>query len=79
MRLEASPEEIAQFAALLRRCRRLRGLTQRGLAARSGLCHSSVTNLEAGLYAPMSITVIELAHALSVDTTQLWPGSGEWL
>jgi excisionase family DNA binding protein len=54
----------------LRQAREAAGLTQLELAARSGLTHEAISNLERGHRAPLARTVRALAQALRVDPSQ---------
>ncbi|HEV2238894.1 MAG TPA: helix-turn-helix transcriptional regulator, partial [Ktedonobacterales bacterium] len=59
-----TPAPSADFAALLRRLRRARGLTQEELAERAGLSLSAVSYLERGLtQSPHTDTVQLLSEA----------------
>jgi len=74
-----SPAEISRFSRDLRTLRLVRGLTQRDLADIAGLSKRTVSRLEGAYYAPTKITVVELAHALSVPETDLYPPADLWL
>jgi transcriptional regulator with XRE-family HTH domain len=56
------------LAILVRRQRQARGLTQRELAQRSGLCEAAVGHIETGFRAdPHASTVAALARALGIE------------
>ena len=55
----------------LKALRRRAGLTQRGLAARAGLTHSTVAFLETGKHAALPSTVRKLAAALGIPPEEL--------
>jgi excisionase family DNA binding protein len=59
----------------LRCLRETAGLTQIELAARSGLTHEAISNLERGRRTPLATTVRALAHALGVDPTAFVGGA----
>ncbi|WP_303237718.1 helix-turn-helix domain-containing protein [uncultured Bilophila sp.] len=56
---------------MLREKRRLRGLSQAGLAVKSGRSLRCVQYLEAGTQEPTLSTLYALAHALDVGVTDL--------
>ena len=60
-----------QHLPRLRALRRRAGLTQRELAARAGLTHSTVAYLETGKHAALPSTVRKLAAALGVPPDEL--------
>jgi transcriptional regulator with XRE-family HTH domain len=53
------------------RLRRLKGLTQEELAAKSGFSQQYISSLERGRRNPTVITLFELAHALGVSHVDL--------
>ena len=55
----------------LKSLRRRAGLTERELAARAGLTHSTVAFLETGKHAALPSTVRKLADALGVPAAEL--------
>lgn len=59
------------FGNMLREKRRLCGLSQSGLAAKSGRSLRCVLYLEAGTQEPTLSTLYALAHALDVRVTDL--------
>lgn len=59
------------FGDMLREKRRLRGLSQAGLAVKSGRSLRCVQYLEAGTQEPTLSTLYTLAHALDVRVTDL--------
>jgi DNA-binding XRE family transcriptional regulator len=56
--------DVASFCRRLRALRTAAGLSQRGLAARSGLNHNTLCVLELGRFRPMWATLDKLARAL---------------
>lgn len=59
------------FGDMLREKRRLRGLSQAGLAVKSGRSLRCVQYLEAGTQEPTLSALYALAHALDVRVTDL--------
>jgi excisionase family DNA binding protein len=59
----------------LRQLREAADLTQLELAARSGLTHEAISNLERGRRAPLATTVRARAQALGVDPTAFITGT----
>ena len=59
----------------LRRFREAAELTQVELAARSGLTHEAISNLERGRRAPLASTVRRLAQALAVEPAAFVTGT----
>jgi len=57
-------------------CRRSRGLSQRQLAAKSGIRHETICRLEAGLRGPRWTTAQALARALEVPESVLFTVGG---
>jgi transcriptional regulator with XRE-family HTH domain len=51
--------------------RKLRGLTQRGLALRANVAYSTLTKIESGHSMAQPAVVAAIARALSVNVTQL--------
>jgi transcriptional regulator with XRE-family HTH domain len=67
-----SPEtERIDIAANVRRLRKSQGLTQVGLAERSGLCQSWVSRLERRAENPSIATLTRLAIGLQVEVQDL--------
>jgi transcriptional regulator with XRE-family HTH domain len=67
-----SPEtERIDIAANVRRLRKSQGLTQAGLAERSGLCQSWVSRLERRAENPSIATLTRLAIGLQVEVQDL--------
>jgi transcriptional regulator with XRE-family HTH domain len=60
------------FGAHLRSLRRARGLTQRGLAKRSGLSEDSIRRLEAGAFSASIETLRKLALGLEITLGTLF-------
>ena len=72
-----SPEtERIDIAANVRRLRKTQGLTQMGLAERSGLCQSWISRLERRAENPSIATLQRLASGLQVDVRDLLDGGG---
>ena len=72
-----SPEtERIDIAANVRRLRKTQGLTQVGLAERSGLCQSWISRLERRAENPSIATLQRLASGLQVDVRDLLDGGG---
>lgn len=70
-----SPEtERIDIAANVRRLRKSQGLTQVGLAERSGLCQSWVSRLERRAENPSIATLTRLAIGLQVEVRDLLDG-----
>ncbi|MGA7982054.1 MAG: helix-turn-helix transcriptional regulator [Chromatiaceae bacterium] len=70
-----SPEtERIDIAANVRRLRKSQGLTQVGLAERSGLCQSWVSRLERRAENPSIATLKRLAIGLQVEVRDLLDG-----
>ena len=70
-----SPEtERIDIAANVRRLRKTRGLTQVGLAERSGLCQSWISRLERRAENPSIATLQRLATGLQVEVRDLIDG-----
>jgi len=64
--LESDPElrdGLARFGEDLRRCRLRAGMSQAGLAARSGVAQSTISRLERGLAAHASVMKLVKLHA----------------
>jgi transcriptional regulator with XRE-family HTH domain len=59
------------LAALLRRLREERGMTQEQLAFDAGITSSALSRIERGLNSPGWMTVRRLAHALDVSLVRL--------
>ena len=58
----------------LRAIRQSRGLSPRGLAAKSGVSHTTIWAIERGFnLAPRTDTLCYLAFALGVPVKRLWP------
>lgn len=67
-----SKEEVAAvFGAVLRRTRRVRGVTQEQLAAAGGVSSQFVSMLERGVNQPSLHTVVMMARGLGVDPRDL--------
>ncbi len=67
-----SPEtERIDIAANVRRLRKSQGLTQMGLAERSGLCQSWISRLERRAENPSIATLQRLASGLQVEVQDL--------
>ena len=60
-----------QFGRALRRLRRQAGLTQEGLAERSGNHWTYISELERGLKSPSLATIAALARGLDVQPHEL--------
>src|SRR5690348_1022020 len=58
---------MVTFATLLRECRLAAGLTQEGLAERSGVSPRSIQQLEAGGARPRRSTITRLVRALALS------------
>jgi transcriptional regulator with XRE-family HTH domain len=72
-----SPEtERIHIAANVRRLRKTQGLTQMGLAERSGLCQSWISRLERRAENPSIATLQRLASGLQVDVQDLLDSGG---
>jgi len=70
-----SPEtERVDIAANVRRLRKTQGLTQMGLAERSGLCQSWISRLERRAENPSIGTLQRLATGLQVEIRDLLDG-----
>ncbi len=70
-----SPEtERIDIAANVRRLRKTPGLTQMGLAERSGLCQSWISRLERRAENPSIATLQRLATGLQVEVRDLIDG-----
>ena len=70
-----SPEsERIDIAANVRRLRKTQGLTQMGLAERSGLCQSWISRLERRAENPSIATLQRLATGLQVEVRDLIDG-----
>ena len=70
-----SPEtERIDIAANVRRLRKSQGLTQVGLAERSGLCQSWISRLERRAENPSIATLQRLATGLQVEIRDLLDG-----
>src|SRR5690348_373775 len=66
-----STEDLASFGALLRRYRMAMHLTQKQLAARSGVSQSAIVALERGAQRPPPAAKVELlADALALSNTE---------
>ncbi|HSU42507.1 MAG TPA: helix-turn-helix transcriptional regulator [Polyangiaceae bacterium] len=61
----------AKLAHALRQARRVRGLTQRTLAARAGIGEKYLSRIERGLVTPSLLVALELTAALGVPLTEL--------
>jgi transcriptional regulator with XRE-family HTH domain len=59
------------FAALLKRTREERGITQEDLAYHSGITVSALSRIERGLNNPRLSTVIRIAQALEISLVEL--------
>ncbi len=57
----------------IRRIRKERGLTQRGLAAASGVDQATISQIESGRHRPNLDTLDKLAEALSVGVGEFFP------
>jgi transcriptional regulator with XRE-family HTH domain len=57
----------------IRRIRKERGLTQRGLAAASGVDQATISQVESGKHRPNLETLDKLAEALSVGVAEFFP------
>ena len=68
--------ERIDIAANVRRLRKTRGLTQVGLAERSGLCQSWISRLERRAENPSIATLQRLASGLQVDVQDLLDSGG---
>ena len=72
---KARPNEVAlQFGENLRRARRRKGLSQEELAIRASLHRTEIGMLENGLRVARITTLIQLAGALEVESTELIAG-----
>lgn len=67
----------SRFGANLRSIRLERGLTQEGLAFRSGLDRTEISLLERGGREPQLETIVKLAGALGISPNRLCEGI-EW-
>lgn len=65
------------FCANLRRTRKLRGITQVGMAKTLGITQASYSSLERGLYSPSLTQVSKVAEALQTPIVQLLTPQGE--
>lgn len=63
---------VQQLGNYLRTQREMRELSQRQLAAHSGINQSTVVRIERGDFCPGHDTLQALAHALDVPLTDLW-------
>jgi len=66
--------ERIDIAANVRRLRKTQGLTQMGLAERSGLCQSWISRLERRAENPSIATLQRLATGLQVEVRDLLDG-----
>jgi transcriptional regulator with XRE-family HTH domain len=64
-----------EMGALIRKERRLLGVTQLQLARKLSLTRTSITNIEKGKQKVLAHTVSEIASFLEVPYTKLWPQS----
>lgn len=64
---------LSLWGALLREMRRTRGLTQPQLAEMAGLAQQSVSKIERGEACPHDQVKLQLAYALSVSPSTLFP------
>jgi transcriptional regulator with XRE-family HTH domain len=62
---------LQRFGATLRQCRQQRGLSQRALAARTGLHHTYVSEIELGQRNITVLTLLRLAYALDIPASSL--------
>lgn len=67
-----------QFAANLKRCRRLADLSQEAAALRASLHRTEISQLERGLHVPRIDTLVKLMAALEVSADDLLAGI-EWM
>lgn len=67
------------IGALVRKARLNKGLTQEGLAAKTGLSRSYICDVENGRYASSLETLFKISSALDVSVNQLVTVEGECL
>jgi transcriptional regulator with XRE-family HTH domain len=61
-----------RLAARLKQLRELRGLTQQGLAKKSGVSHGYLARLEIAMHDPSLSTLAKLAKALRCKVSELF-------
>lgn len=59
--------QVSQVVEKLARLRNEKGLSQRELAARTGLSHSGISEMESGINSPTLHFLLLIAAALEVD------------
>lgn len=65
--MDDGPTETQGFRADLRKARRRRGLSQRALAARTGVRQGSISLIESGKVDPGISKVVQLARAVGLE------------
>lgn len=64
---EGEDTEMIEASELVRQCRAFKGLTQRELAARSGVSQQTISNAERGAFATSFDVVVRLLDAMDFD------------
>lgn len=67
-------EFLAQIGNMIRRRRELEGMTQADLAERSGICRTSIANIEAGRQDTTLTRFLDIAWGLKTTPENLIPG-----
>ena len=66
-------EQERHFAETVKRLLEERGLTQQGLADKTGVTQPAISNILTRQCRPQQRTVLRFAEALGVEPEQLWP------
>lgn len=72
MKAKSEQEYLNNLGKQLARMRKLKGVTQEELAARSGLHSTAIAFIETGTRRPLVSTVYRLAKGLGVDPIELY-------